>query len=447
MDENYLENVRSQYERYPYPPRNPTEEARRLLEVEIDRLAVINFYCFKAQNNFEGARVLVAGGGTGDSAIYLGEQLLGKNAEIVYLDISQSSLERAKQRAAVRKLDNITWRHGSILALNPETAGVFDYITCTGVLHHLDDPAAGLRALRSVLKPAGGMGLMLYAKYGRTGIYQLQHLLRLINTNETDLSDKIANTRLLLGDLPDSNWFRHNERFLSDHTKLGDSGLVDLLLHEQDVAYSIDEIHTLLAGAGLHLTEFSDVRARVALRPESFIQDPTLRRKIAQLDSVTQQSIAELLIGAVRQHSFYASPTRDAQAQLGALTDIPFFMPEWKYRAHGPEIAQAIRASNQRIIPMRHMSGSSFDITADPINAAIFEHIDGARDWRDIFTRARATLGNLERSDEDLLAFFAPTFELFRQFDWLLLRAGHVPAFTDTIALQAETERRIAQQN
>ena len=31
----------------------------------------------------------------------------------------------------------------------------FDLIVCTGVLHHLADPAAGLRALRSVLKPDG----------------------------------------------------------------------------------------------------------------------------------------------------------------------------------------------------------------------------------------------------------------------------------------------------
>ena len=33
----------------------------------------------------------------------------------------------------------------------------FDLIVCTGVLHHLADPDAGLRALRSVLKPDGVM--------------------------------------------------------------------------------------------------------------------------------------------------------------------------------------------------------------------------------------------------------------------------------------------------
>ena len=39
----------------------------RLLEVLMDRLALINFYCFQGKHTFEGARVLVGGGGTGAS--------------------------------------------------------------------------------------------------------------------------------------------------------------------------------------------------------------------------------------------------------------------------------------------------------------------------------------------------------------------------------------------
>src|SRR5262249_62235213 len=54
----------------------------------------------------------------------------------------------------------------------------FDLIISTGVLHHLADPEAGLRALRSVLRPKGAMYLMLYAPYGRTGVYMLQDYCR-----------------------------------------------------------------------------------------------------------------------------------------------------------------------------------------------------------------------------------------------------------------------------
>ena len=56
----------------------------------------------------------------------------------------------------------------------------FDQIVCTGVLHHLADPDAGLTALRDVLEPGGAMHLMVYAPYGRTGIYMLQEFCRRI---------------------------------------------------------------------------------------------------------------------------------------------------------------------------------------------------------------------------------------------------------------------------
>ena len=50
----------------------------------------------------------------------------------------------------------------------------FDLVVCTGVLHHLPDPDDGLRALRDVLRPGGAMRLMVYARYGRAGIYMMQ---------------------------------------------------------------------------------------------------------------------------------------------------------------------------------------------------------------------------------------------------------------------------------
>ena len=48
-------------------------------------------------------------------------------------------------------------------------------------MHHLEDPDAGLRALLSVLKDGGALGIMVYGQYGRTGVYQMQETLRLIN--------------------------------------------------------------------------------------------------------------------------------------------------------------------------------------------------------------------------------------------------------------------------
>ena len=67
---------------------------------------------------------------------------------------------------------------------------MFDQIVCTGVLHHLHDPDLGLRSLRSVLMPNGAMQLMVYAAYGRAGIYMVQEYCRLLGVaTEAGLGD------------------------------------------------------------------------------------------------------------------------------------------------------------------------------------------------------------------------------------------------------------------
>ena len=66
-------------------------------------------------------------------------------------------------------LTNIEFVTGDLLTA-PER-GEFDYIDSTGVLHHLPDPQAGFDALARAIAPGGGFGCMVYAPYGRTGVY------------------------------------------------------------------------------------------------------------------------------------------------------------------------------------------------------------------------------------------------------------------------------------
>lgn len=185
---NYLRAVRAQYEGYPYPHRDPTDERRRLFVTSLDSIAKISHFCFRGSRDLrQSSRILVAGGGTGDAIIYLAEQLRGSDSELVYVDMSAASMAVAQQRAETRGLENISWIRGSLLELADMQVGEFDYINCSGVLHHLADPSAGLEALKSVLKPDGCLGLMVYAQYGRTGIYQMQELMRLINADEPNI--------------------------------------------------------------------------------------------------------------------------------------------------------------------------------------------------------------------------------------------------------------------
>ena len=144
--------------------------------------------------------------------------------------------------------------------------GPFDYIDCCGVLHHLPDPDAGLRALLSVLAPGGGLGLMVYAPHGRTGVYMLQDALARLAPPAEPAAARLEVARRVLRHLPQTAWLAANPNF-TDITTGGDAGLYDLLLNPRDRAYTIDAFASLLHANGLKiacLVEPAALRPRAA---------------------------------------------------------------------------------------------------------------------------------------------------------------------------------------
>ena len=118
--------------------------------------------------------ILVAGCGTGQAAKYA---LCRPEARLVGIDVSPTSIEHTNALKQKYGLSNLEIRRLPI----EEAGGLardFDLIVCTGVLHHLADPDLGLRALAALLKPDGAMSLMVYAPYGRSGVYMLQDYCR-----------------------------------------------------------------------------------------------------------------------------------------------------------------------------------------------------------------------------------------------------------------------------
>ena len=91
--------------------------------------------------------------------------------------MSAESLEHTRALAARHDVANLELHRMPIERVD-ELGERFDHVVCTGVLHHLADPALGLRALREVLAPGGAMTLMVYARYGRTGVYLFQDYCR-----------------------------------------------------------------------------------------------------------------------------------------------------------------------------------------------------------------------------------------------------------------------------
>lgn len=308
------DKVRDHYACYPYPARDPEAEKERLIVGSPSHLLEIDHYLFGGRRNFAAPfRALVAGGGTGDATVMLAQQLAdaGPGGRVTYLDLSPAAMEIAKARAAARGLANIDFVEGSLLDFPAGVKGPFDYIDCCGVLHHLEDPLAGLQALKAVLAEDGGMGLMVYGALGRRGVYEAQSLLRRLSAGK-DLPAQVRIARRLLGSLPASNWLRRNP-YLGDHRR-GDAELADLLLHPCDRAYRVEAFAELIAAAGLCLVSFIEP---ARYEPATYIKDPALLSELAALAPLQRAAAAEELAGNIKTHVCYVS-ARDSDTTAGA---------------------------------------------------------------------------------------------------------------------------------
>lgn len=250
-----LGDVADQYEAFPYPARDPADEARRLITGSPSIPVEMDHCLWGGRRDWsQSLRVLVAGGGTGDGLIQLAARMraAGRACDITYVDLSAASRKIAEARAAARELTGIRFVTGSLL--DAAEFGTFDYIDCCGVLHHLPDPAAGFAALRAALAPGGGLGFMVYAPHGRAGVYPLQAAFNRLYGHLPPV-DRLAASKAAFAVVPEGHPLRCNPH-LGDHRQ-GDAGFYDLLVHSQDRAFCVTELLAVLRQTDWELAQFA----------------------------------------------------------------------------------------------------------------------------------------------------------------------------------------------
>ena len=193
------ERVRAFYERHPYPPPvdEPGEVSPRSGRTgdEAPRGLIISFW--PARPYREDHSILIAGCGTSQAAKHA---LRWPAARVTGIDFSATSVRHTEELKRKYGLHNLEVHQLAVERVG-ELGATFDQIVCTGVLHHLARSATrGCAALRDVLAPGGAMHLMVYAPYGRTGVYMLQEFCRRLGIAATD--DGIRELVAALGALP-----------------------------------------------------------------------------------------------------------------------------------------------------------------------------------------------------------------------------------------------------
>ncbi len=426
--DSYLPEVRAQYEAYPFPLRRAEEEALRLIPSEPDVLSRIDHHCFGGRRDFrEPFRVLVAGGGTGDALVFLGEQLRDTACELVYLDMSSASMGMARARMEARGLENVTWVQGSILEIESLGFGTFDYINCIGVLHHLADPAAGLRQLAGVLADNGGMGLMLYGHYGRRHVYTVQRILSLIDGGEPPLVERVQTARAALADLNNAGVLAIGEGAASALESPGfDTYLVDNYLHPQDQAYTAQGIHELLGDCGLHLGGFTNffeeqgVVCPMDYEPALYLRNPELSQKVASRSLAERQHLAEILNNKISMHAFYATKQPSAAASVSDLALAPYYPT-----SYAAEVARGVSTDAAERVEVHFHSGIQRSFELGQLGRAVLSLVDGELSSQALCVAAVQASPGVDQ--QAAIHQVLSTLDLFRQLGLLLLRDPTLP--------------------
>ena len=442
LSDAHLPNIRQQYEELPYPPRSADEEKDRLLLSILADLATINHMCYGGQRNcYENFRVLVAGGGTGDATIYLAEQLRETKGEVVHLDMSTASIDVAKSRADARGLTNITFVHASLLDAANIDIGTFDHINCCGVLHHLKDPDAGLAALKSILNPNGSMAIMVYAKYGRSAYYMMQELMRYINVDAQDSQEKVDNLKGTLNSLHSQHWlkFSNQVRPVADLRDMNDAGLYDLLLHEQDVAYSIQEIYDWVGKHGLHVCGTPGLNGeQIMYLPETYIRDEALLAKIKKLPISRQYAIGELMYGQILKHTFFLTPEETTPADFDNLDLVPTL--------NVAKDSNLVKQLTGRVGDQLQfgMAQGSFGIRTTPAIVHTFKRMDNQRTLREIYTEVAEVLRvnhAMDKTVEDIKKELSTLLTMLFRTNMIRLQAPGLPVPKLLEELQGQMKR------
>ncbi len=249
IDDATSRKVSHQYEDHPYPRwvRAPSIDGTTRFDTFL--ASELGLDASRFARSTDRVDVLVAGCGTGQQSIQTAQRFPG--ARILAVDLSTASLAYAMRKTRELRIANIEYAQADILKLDG-IGKTFDYIECVGVLHHLDEPMAGWRVLRSLLRPGGVMRIGLYSELARRDIAAAQALVA--SAGYAPTTEAIRRFRL---DVQlDDRWRPY--RWLTALEDFYDtSGCRDLLFHAMERRFTLPQIREALSELQLDFLKFS----------------------------------------------------------------------------------------------------------------------------------------------------------------------------------------------
>lgn len=192
-------------------------------------------------------KIWVAGCGT-NQAVFTA--LRFPNAAVLGSDLSKTSLETAQGTANMLAVTNLSLRQESLNNVQYEED--FDYVICTGVIHHNADPKAPLRRLARALKPDGVLELMVYNRFHRLMQTAFQKAIRLFGggSEKVDFESELQVARRIITGMTAQN---EMAKFLQYYKDCPESEMADALLQPVEYSFTVESLEKLAEECELEL--------------------------------------------------------------------------------------------------------------------------------------------------------------------------------------------------
>lgn len=308
-----LEKVRQQFDTAPYPEKpldhSPSDAFNFLF---VHSLATPFYLRDQRVVSTAGKVILDAGCGSGYKALALA--IANPNSQIVGIDLSEKSVEIARQRLAFQGFTNAEFHTLAIEDL-PNLGLTFDYINCDEVLYLLPEALVGLQAMKAVLKPSGILRANLHSALQRMFYYRAQTIFRKLGLmDQNPGAEEIDQVRVMFQTLRDDTVLKRNtwsEQWVNDL----EYQRANFLL-QGDRGITIPELFNLLQAADLEFV--SMVNWRHWQLPGLFQQPDHLPTLLAQalphLSQAQQLQLYELLHPTHRLLNFWCTHPGQTQS-------------------------------------------------------------------------------------------------------------------------------------
>tara|TARA_B100000029_G_C17576090_1_gene958195 strand:- start:77 stop:1285 length:1209 start_codon:yes stop_codon:yes gene_type:complete len=275
----------SQYDKFSYPEKI-TDIAKEIknnnLYINYDPKYFWNRLWPEKKYENQKLNVLIAGCGSNQASILA---FNNPNHQFTGIDLSIEAIKNNELLIKKHEINNLKVLCDDFR--NYQAEKNFDLIFSTGVIHHLENPTTALKYFEKNINDDGVIVLMVYGKFKRYGLNKIKEVFKSLDFKQDNQSINLS--KEIINNLKPNHPAKAT---LTSKDFQYDSGIVDLLLHNQEKFYSIDDLISEINDSGLiikhvfesslkNLTKFFTFNINIMEKIRSL--NPDHKLKLAQI--------------------------------------------------------------------------------------------------------------------------------------------------------------------